>query len=77
MELKRGEIYYLTFPYTLDPKYPNGKPKFVLVLQEGEYFQKWQEAIDKSAAKFGLLKTCGLDSHWKSLVVRCPRKDRA
>ena len=44
---------------------------------EGEYFQKWQEAIDKSAAKFGLLKTGGLDSHGKSLVVRCPRKDRA
>lgn len=41
MELKRGEIYYLTFPYTLDPKYPNGKPKFVLVLQEGEYFSKY------------------------------------
>ena len=41
MQLKRGEIYYLTFPYTLDPKYPNGKPKFVLVLQEGEYFSKY------------------------------------
>ena len=41
MELKRGEVYYLTFPYTLDPKYPNGKPKFVLVLQEGEYFSKY------------------------------------
>ncbi len=41
MELKRGEIYYITFPYTLDPKYPNGKPKFVLVLQEGEYFAKY------------------------------------
>jgi mRNA-degrading endonuclease toxin of MazEF toxin-antitoxin module len=41
MNLKRGEIYYLTFPYTLDPKYPNGKPKFVLVLQEGEYFAKY------------------------------------
>ncbi|MCX4341385.1 MAG: type II toxin-antitoxin system PemK/MazF family toxin [Lachnospiraceae bacterium] len=41
MELKRGEIYYLTFPYTLDPKYPDGKPKFVLVLQEGEYFSKY------------------------------------
>lgn len=27
MELKRGEIYYSPFPYTLDPKYPNGKPK--------------------------------------------------
>lgn len=41
MNLKRGEIYYITFPYTLDPKYPNGKPKFVLVLQEGEYFAKY------------------------------------
>lgn len=41
MNLKRGEIYYVTFPYTLDPKYPNGKPKFVLVLQEGEYFSKY------------------------------------
>lgn len=41
MNLKRGEIYYITFPYTLDPKYPHGKPKFVLVLQEGEYFKKY------------------------------------
>ena len=44
---------------------------------EGEYFQKWQEAIDKSAAKFGLLKTGGLNSNGKSLVVRCTKKDRA
>ncbi len=41
MDLKRGEIYYITFPYTLDPKYPDGKSKFVLVLQEGEYFSKY------------------------------------
>ena len=41
MQLSRGEIYYITFPYTLDPKYPDGKPKFVLVLQEGEYFSKY------------------------------------
>lgn len=41
MNLKRGEIYYITFPYTFDPKYPNGKSKFVLVLQEGEYFSKF------------------------------------
>ncbi len=41
MKLSRGEIYYITFPYTLDPKYPNGKSKFVLVLQEGEYFSKF------------------------------------
>lgn len=42
---------------------------------EGSYFQEWSEKIDKSAEKFGLLKTGGLDSHGKSLVVRCPRKD--
>ena len=41
MVFKRGEIYYVTFPYTLDPKYPNGKSKFVLVLQEGDYFSKF------------------------------------
>lgn len=41
MELKRGQIYYITFPYTFDPKYKNGKSKFVLVLQEGEYFKKY------------------------------------
>ena len=41
MELKRGEIYFITFPYTLDARYPNGKPKFVLVLQEGDYFKKF------------------------------------
>ena len=41
MKLSRGEIYYITFPYTLDPKYPNGKSMFVLVLQEGEYFSKF------------------------------------
>ena len=39
MDLQRGEIYYINFPYTLDERYPNGKPKFVLVLQEGEYFK--------------------------------------
>ncbi len=41
MELKRGEIYYITFPYTLDARYPTGKPKFVLVLQEEDYFKKF------------------------------------
>ncbi|KRT92240.1 MULTISPECIES: type II toxin-antitoxin system PemK/MazF family toxin [Bacillus subtilis group] len=39
--LQRGEIYYINFPYTFDPNYPNGKPKFVLVLQEGEYFKEY------------------------------------
>lgn len=40
-ELKRGEIYFITFPYTFDKRYPNGKSKFVLVLQEGDYFKKY------------------------------------
>lgn len=44
---------------------------------EGTYYQDWKEKIDKAASNFGLLKTGGLDSHGKSLVVRCPRKDRA
>ncbi len=37
----RGEIYYIKFPYTFDEKYPKGKSKFVLVLQEGEYFTNY------------------------------------
>ncbi len=41
MELKRGSIYFITFPHTFDPKYPEGKKKFVLVLQEGAYFAKY------------------------------------
>ncbi len=41
MELQRGEIYFIKFPYTFDPNYPNGKNKFVLVLQEGNYFSKY------------------------------------
>ena len=41
MDLKRGEIYYITFPHTYDKRYKNGKSKFVLVLQEGEYFKKY------------------------------------
>ena len=43
---------------------------------EDTYYQEWQTRIDKAASKFGLLKTGGLDSHGKSLIVRCPRKDR-
>jgi mRNA-degrading endonuclease toxin of MazEF toxin-antitoxin module len=39
--LRRGEIYYITFPYTADPRYPDGKSKFVLVLQEGDYFRNY------------------------------------
>jgi mRNA-degrading endonuclease toxin of MazEF toxin-antitoxin module len=28
------------FPYTFDPNYPKGKHKFVLILQEGDYFKE-------------------------------------
>lgn len=39
--LERGQIYYIKFPYTFDANYPDGKPKFVLVLQEGDYFKDY------------------------------------
>ena len=38
MKFKRGDIYLIKFRSMLTKKYPNGKPKFVLVLQEGRYF---------------------------------------
>jgi mRNA-degrading endonuclease toxin of MazEF toxin-antitoxin module len=41
LELSRGEIYFIFFPYTFDPKYPAGKKKFVLVLQEGAIFKDY------------------------------------
>ncbi|MCM3273885.1 type II toxin-antitoxin system PemK/MazF family toxin [Paenibacillus elgii] len=41
MNLFRGEIYYITFPYTFDRNFPHGKKKFVLVLQEGDYFKEY------------------------------------
>ena len=41
MELKRGEIYYINFPYTFDVNYPKGKNKFVVVLQEGAIFKAY------------------------------------
>ena len=41
MDLYRGEIYFINFPYTFDKKYPNGKNKFVLVLQEGSIFKNY------------------------------------
>lgn len=41
MDLQRGEIYYIKFPYTFDINYPKGKNKFVLVLQEGAIFKDY------------------------------------
>ena len=41
MEFKRGEIYYIHFPYTFDVNYPRGKKKFVVVLQEGSIFKAY------------------------------------
>lgn len=40
MTIRRGEIYYITFPYTFDSRFPGGKKKFVVVLQEGEEFNE-------------------------------------
>jgi mRNA-degrading endonuclease toxin of MazEF toxin-antitoxin module len=41
MTFKRGEIYYIEFPYTFDVNFPRGKKKFVVVLQEGAIFAKY------------------------------------
>ena len=41
MELKRGEIYFVHFPYTFDINYPRGKKKFVVILQEGTIFKEY------------------------------------
>ena len=40
-EFKRGEIYYIHFPYTFDVHYPKGKNKFVVILQEGAIFKAY------------------------------------
>ncbi|MCL6599522.1 MAG: type II toxin-antitoxin system PemK/MazF family toxin [Alicyclobacillus macrosporangiidus] len=40
-QLFRGDIWYINFPNTFDPRYPNGKWKFVVVLQEGDYFKNY------------------------------------
>lgn len=40
MELERGEIYYVKFPYTYDKKFPEGKNKFLVILQEGYEFDR-------------------------------------
>lgn len=44
-EVKRGEIYKIKFPYTFDKKYPNGKLKYVLVIQSGEYFKNYSTTV--------------------------------
>jgi len=41
LDLHRGEIYFINFPYTFDIKFPHGKAKFVLVLQEGAIFKHY------------------------------------
>ena len=41
MKFKRGEIYYINFPYTFDVNFPKGKRKFVVILQEGAIFEQY------------------------------------
>ena len=41
MQFERGQIYYIDFPYTFDVNFPRGKKKFVVVLQEGAIFEKY------------------------------------
>ncbi|HBW38465.1 MAG: hypothetical protein VR66_22555 [Peptococcaceae bacterium BRH_c23] len=47
-ELLRGEVYFVKFSYTFDRRYPEGKSKFVLVLQEGDYFKEYGVAFLKT-----------------------------
>ncbi|MDR2572205.1 MAG: type II toxin-antitoxin system PemK/MazF family toxin [Oscillospiraceae bacterium] len=41
MTFNRGEVYYIHFPYTFDVNFPKGKKKFVVILQEGAIFEKY------------------------------------
>lgn len=41
IDFERGQIYYINFPYTFDINFPKGKKKFVVVLQEGAIFKKY------------------------------------
>ena len=45
MDFKRGEIYYINFPYTFDINFPKGKKKFVVVLQEGAIFKAYDSVV--------------------------------
>ena len=42
MELQRDEIYYITFPYTLDERYPNGQAQIRVGFARGGLFQAVQ-----------------------------------
>lgn len=44
-ELQRGEIYRVMFPYTFDRRFPNGKLKYVVILQSGEYFSEYSTTV--------------------------------
>ena len=41
MKFERGQIYYIHFPYTFDVNFPKGKKKFVVILQEGAIFERY------------------------------------
>jgi len=45
MNFKRGEIYYINFPYTFDVNFPKGKKKFVVILQEGAIFKSYDSVV--------------------------------
>ncbi|MCL2753597.1 MAG: type II toxin-antitoxin system PemK/MazF family toxin [Defluviitaleaceae bacterium] len=41
MKFNRGDIYLISFPQTFDPKHLGGKKKYVVVLQEGANYDKY------------------------------------
>ena len=79
IELKRGEIYQIIFPYTFDKRYPNGKEKFVLILQEGEYFNKFSTVTilllstngEAESLDYVVTVEKGTTDLWKKSYVDC------
>jgi mRNA-degrading endonuclease toxin of MazEF toxin-antitoxin module len=45
VQLHRGDIFKIIFPYTFDREHPNGKSKYVVVLQDGEYFEFYDTTV--------------------------------
>lgn len=43
--VNRGEIYKILFPYTFDPRYPQGKQKYAVILQGGSLFERHNTVV--------------------------------
>jgi mRNA-degrading endonuclease toxin of MazEF toxin-antitoxin module len=43
--MHRGDIFKIIFPHTFDERYPKGKQKYVVVLQDGAYFEYYDVVV--------------------------------